>query len=125
MKSVLFLILSSVCSSATVLAAGSIQTASSSEQRLECRAGAFGIESLALLSDKSDSLGQIHIQYSNGVNEVKKVLLKDINNLESEDLWIANDSELNLSLKKHSEKYFLKITGDGYNQTKEISCNKN
>ena len=124
MKSVLFLVLSSVCSSATVLA-HTVQSLNSLEQRLECRADAFGIESLTQLSRKSDSLGQIHIQYTNGLDEVKRVLLEDIQNLENQDLWIANDGELNLSLKKKSDKYFLKITGDGYNQTKEIFCSKN
>jgi hypothetical protein len=108
----------------------SISTAFSSvdnsklQKRLECNVDAFGMKSLTVFEDESDLIGwmKIDIKYTNGTMESKGISANDFSNLENQELYITTDGELNTTLKKVNDKYILNSRGDGYNQSKELSC---
>jgi hypothetical protein len=95
--------------------------------KLDCVVNAFGIKLLSVQEDEFDILEwmQLHLEYTNGTVENRVIDSGAFNKLGNEDLFIAMDGELIISLSKtNNDTFIIKEKGDGVSLSQVISCQK-
>lgn len=98
------------------------------ETLLDCNVGAYGIKSLVITQDRA-SFTELEITFLNGSTEKRTINNRALENLSREELFIAQDGELNITLSKRRMDqnifdFYLNLKGDGYNDSYMISCSE-
>ena len=96
------------------------------ESLLSCHSNVLGIKSIDVTQDRA-GYSEIRIVYNNGAQEIRPFNVRELNSLTHDGLFIAQDNELIITLKKsHIDQYLFEYvltrTGDGYLNSYNISC---